>query len=68
MAEKYPKGGIKDRIANPLWATFEALETALGEELRPIQESAERVRRLVSHGWLIDQVGAAATENSAVTC
>jgi transposase len=59
---------IKDRIANTLWATLAALEEALGEELRPIYESAERVRRLVSHGWLIDQVNAIATENSAITC
>ena len=58
---------IKDRIANTLWTTLEALEQALGEELRPIYESAERVRRLVSH-WLIKQVNATAQENSAVTC
>jgi transposase len=58
---------IKDRIANTLWQTLESLEEALGEELRPIYESAERVRRLVSHPWLIDQVNATATENSAVT-
>jgi transposase len=59
---------IKDRIANTLWNTLEALEEALGEELRPIYESAERVRRLVSHPWLIDQLNATATENSAITC
>jgi transposase len=59
---------IKDRIANTLWATIEALEEALGEELRPIYESAERVRRLVSHDWLVQQVNATATENSAITC
>lgn len=59
---------IKDRIANTLWATLEALEEALGEELRPIYQSAERVRRLVSHPWLVDQVNAIAPENSAVTC
>ena len=59
---------IKDRIANTLWATIQALEDALGEELRPIYESAERVRRLVSHGWLIDQVNATVTENSSITC
>jgi transposase len=58
---------IKDRIANTLWQTLESLEEALGEELRPIYESAERVRRLVSHPWLIDQVNATAIENSAVT-
>lgn len=59
---------IKDRIANTLWNTLEALEDALGQELRPIYESAERVRRLVSHPWLINQINATATENSAVTC
>ena len=59
---------IKDRIANTLWKTLEALEQALGEELRPIYESAQRVRRLVSHPWLIDQLNATATENSALTC
>jgi len=59
---------IKDRIGNTLWVTIEALEEALGEELRPIYESAERVRRLVSHPWLIDQVNATAMNNSAVTC
>jgi len=59
---------IKDRIANTLWHTIESLEEALGEELRPIYQSAERVRGLVSHPWLIDQVNATATENSAVPC
>lgn len=57
---------IKDRIANTLWHTLESLEEALGEELRPIYESAERVRSLVSHPWLIEQVNATATENSAI--
>lgn len=59
---------IKDRIANTLWPTLESLEEALGEELRPIYESAERVRRLVSHPWLLEQVNATATKNSAVAC
>jgi len=59
---------IKDRIANTLWQTLEALEGALGEELRPIYNSAERVRKLVSHPWLVEQVNATATENSAITC
>ena len=59
---------IKDRIANTLWASLEALEEAMGEELRPIYESAQRVRSLVSHGWLVDQVNATATKNSAATC
>jgi hypothetical protein len=59
---------IKDRIANPLWQTLDALEAAIGEELKPIYENAERVRSLVSHDWLVDQVNATATENSAITC
>lgn len=58
---------IKDRIANTLWPTLEVLEEALGEELRPIYENAQRVRRLVSHPWLVQQVNATAMENSAVT-
>ena len=58
---------IKDRIANTLWPTLESLEEALGEELRPIYESAERVRRLVSHPWLVEQVNATASLNSAIT-
>jgi transposase len=57
---------IKDRIANTLWDTLDALEEAMGEELRPIYETAERVRSLVSHGWLNDQVNASVTENSAL--
>lgn len=57
---------IKDRITHTLWQTLEAIEEALGEELRPIYESAERVRSLVSHPWLIEQVNATATENSAI--
>jgi hypothetical protein len=58
---------IKDHIANTLWHTLESLEAALGEELRPIYESAKRVRRLVPHPWLLDEVNATATEYSAVT-
>lgn len=59
---------IKDRIANTLWPTLETLEAALGEELLPIYQNPERVRSLVSHPWLIDQVNASATVNSAVSC
>jgi transposase len=59
---------IKDRIGNLLWVTLERLEEAIGEELRPIYEAAERVRRLVSHPWLIDQLNTTAAENSAITC
>ena len=58
---------IKDRIANTRWQTLEALEEALGEELRPIYESADRVRRLVSHPWLVQQVNATTTEDNAIT-
>jgi hypothetical protein len=59
---------IKDRIGNVLWQTLDDLEQAIGEELRPLGESAECVRRLVSHPWLVEQVNATATENSAITC
>lgn len=57
---------IKDRIGNALWETLEALEDALGEELRPLWENAQRVRRLVSHPWLLDQVNATVARNSAI--
>jgi transposase len=59
---------IKDRIGNAVWTTLEALEEAIGEELRPLYETAERVRRLVSHPWLVEQVNATVTKNSAITC
>ncbi len=59
---------IKDRIANTLRKTLDDLEAAIGEELKPIYETAERVRSLVAHGWLVDQVTDTVTENSAVTC
>ena len=59
---------IKDRIANTLWNTFEALEEAISEELRPLGQSAERVRRLVSHPWLLEQVNVSVPVNSAITC
>ena len=58
---------IKDRIANTVWDTLEVLEEAVGQELRPIYQSPEQVRRLVSHPWLIEQVNVTARENSAVT-
>ena len=48
--------------------TLDELEAAIGEELKPIYETAERVRSLVSHDWLIDQVNATAMENSAIAC
>ena len=58
---------IKDRIGNMLYKTLEALEQAIGEELRPLWEDAARVRSLVSHPWLIEQVNATAAINSAIT-
>ena len=57
---------IKDRIGNTLWKSLGALEKSLGEELRPLYENAERVRSLVSHGWLLDQVNATGANNSAI--
>jgi transposase len=59
---------IKDRIGNRLWRTLEAMETAIAQELRPIYQTARRVRRLVSHPWLIEQVNNTAANNSAITC
>ena len=59
---------IKDRIGNGLWQTLETLEAAIVEELQPIYENAERVRRLVSHGWLTEQVNAIEAENDAIAC
>jgi hypothetical protein len=59
---------IKDRIGNVLWEKLDDLEQAIGEELRPLCENAECVRRLVSHPWLVEQANAIATENSAITC
>jgi transposase len=59
---------IKDRIGNVLWETIPDLEQAISEELRPLCEEAKCVRRLVSHPWLIEQVNATATNNSAITC
>lgn len=59
---------IKDRIGNVLWGTLEKIEAAIAEELQPIYDSAERVRRLVSHPWLTDQVNATVAENNAITC
>ena len=59
---------IKDRIGNVLWNTLADLEQAISEELRPLYENAEVVRRLVSHPWLVKQANATATGNSAITC
>jgi hypothetical protein len=59
---------IKDRIGNELWEKLDDLEQAIGEELRPLCENAECVRKLVSHPGLVEQANATATENSAITC
>jgi transposase len=59
---------IKDRLGNVLWRTLAAMEDAIGEELRPIYESAEQVRRLVSHPWLMLQANATGAKNSAFAC
>ena len=59
---------IKDRIGNGLWKAMTDLEEAISEELRPLCENAEAVRRLVSHPWLVEQANATATENDAITC
>ncbi len=59
---------IKDRLGNTLWKTLEDIENAIGEELRPIYETASRVRGLVSHPWLVLQANATEGKNSALTC
>jgi transposase len=59
---------IKDRLGNTLWQSLDAMDEAIGEELRPIYESADRVRALVSHPWLIAQANATGATNSAITC
>jgi hypothetical protein len=59
---------IKDRIGNVLWNTMADLEEAIGEELRPLYENADCVRRLVSHSWLLEQANATVTGNSAIIC
>ncbi len=59
---------IKDRLGNTLWNTLEDMEKAIGEELRPLYETAERVRNLVSHPWLILQANVIETKNSAIAC
>ena len=59
---------IKDRIGNVIWETIPDLEQAISQELRPLCEDAQNVRRLVSHPWLVEQANATATENSAITC
>jgi transposase len=59
---------VKDRIGNVLWDTMADLELSIGEELRPLCEYPECVRRLVSHPWLVEQANATATKNSAITC
>jgi len=51
---------VRDRFADFVQAIF--------EELRPLYESADAVRRLVSHPWLIEQANATAAWNSAITC
>jgi len=59
---------IKDRLGNRLWDTLEAMEEAIGEEIRPIYASAARVRSLVSHPWLLVQANATDARNSANAC
>ena len=42
---------IKDRLGNTLFKTLDEIEDAIGEELRPVYETADRIRSLVStHG------------------
>jgi transposase len=58
---------IKDRLGNQLWPSLATMEAAISEELRPIYQNAQRVKRLVSHGWLVAQVNAIGMVYSAVS-
>ncbi len=57
---------VKDRIANVLWGTLEAIEAVVAAELRPDFLEAKRVRRLGSNSWLLDQVNVSAGESNAL--
>jgi hypothetical protein len=57
---------VKDRIANVLWGTLEAIEADVAAELKPEFENAKRMRRLVSNSWLLDQVNVSAGGNNAL--
>ncbi len=59
--------GVKDRMGNVLWKTRADREQATGEELRPLWDNPECVRRLVSHPWLVEQANATGIETSAIT-
>ena len=60
---------IKDRIGNVLWETIPNLEQAISEKLCPLCDEAENLRGLASHPpWLVEQINATATENSAMIC
>jgi transposase len=48
---------VKDGLCNRLFPTFDELEAALTETLRPFWENTQRVLSLV-FGWLHDQANA----------
>lgn len=59
---------IKDRMGKVLWQRLAALTQAIGDELRPLHEGAEAVRRLISYPWQVEQANATASQNSSITC
>jgi transposase len=49
---------MKDRIANRVFATLDAIEKTLTESLRPFWEGPDQVRSLVGDGWMHLQANA----------
>lgn len=49
---------FKDAIANKIYSTLREIENAIEEELRPIWQSAERVRQLIGESYLLTQANA----------
>jgi hypothetical protein len=43
----------KDRIGSILYDTLNNIEAVIREKLRPIWHGQERVRSLISEGWLL---------------
>lgn len=47
---------IKSKISNVTWNTLPEIEAAIEEELRPIWQLPQRVKELIGHSYLVDQV------------
>jgi hypothetical protein len=49
---------IRAATANRTFASLQAIESAIEDQLRPLWTQPERVRHLVGHGWMRSQVNA----------